>query len=268
MIYSSSVHRYTHINLTLNKTVIIDFMRIFTLITILGIALIFSGCATTPYDETFDWSAQKFYDEAKTAADSENYLLALNRYSQLEAKFPYSKLTQQAQLETIYVHFKSGEPEAAIAAADRFIKLNPRHPNVDYAYYLKGVSTYDLESNTLEKWMGESRSERDPQKARESFAYFKELITRYPNSQYVDDAIERMNNIRNSLALYEIAVADYYLRRGAYLAAVNRAKYVIENYPKTTSIDKALEIMAMGYEKLKMDDLGKDARKVLEQNKK
>jgi outer membrane protein assembly factor BamD len=248
--------------------VIIDFMRIFTLITLLGTAFIFSGCATTPQDETYDWSAQKFYDEAKTATESENYLVALNRYSQLEAKFPYSKLTQQAQLETIYVHYRSGEPEAAIAAADRFIKLNPRHPNVDYAFYLKGVASYDLEGNTLEKWMGESRSERDPEKARQSFAYFKELITRYPDSQYVDDAIERMSNIRNSLATYEISVADYYLRRGAYLAAVNRAKYVIENYPKTTSINKALEIMAMGYEKLKMDDLGQDAIKVLQLNKK
>ncbi len=242
-------------------------MRIFTLTNLL-LLLLLSGCASTPDgDLSYEWSEQRYFDEARIATDSGNYQLALNYYSQLEAKYPYGKLTQQSQLETIFVHFRNSEPEAAIAAADRFIKLNPRHPKVDYAYYMRGLASYDLDANMLEEWMDESRSERDPQGARDSFAYFKELITRYPNSKYRKDALDRMAKIRNSLAKYEIAVADFYLRRGAYVAAVNRAKYVVENYPKTNAINDALRIMNMGYQKLEMNKLDEDAKRIIELNK-
>jgi outer membrane protein assembly factor BamD len=224
------------------------------------------GCASIEEDETINWSARQFYQEAQKALKKKDYEGAIDYFSKLEARFPYGHYAQQAQLETAYAHYKAEEPDAAIAAADRFIKLHPLHKSVDYAYYLRGLASYNLLPDTFERWAGQDRSERDPQRARESFNYLRTLITRFPETAYRADAVKRMGELRNSLAKQEIHVADYYLRRGAYLAAANRAKYVIENYSKTPSVTDALEIMIKAYRQLKIDDLAEDAERVLKLN--
>ncbi len=225
------------------------------------------GCATIEEDETATWTAKRFYQEAQKAIKEGYYSSAIDYFSKLEARYPYGHYAQQAQLETAYIHYKSDEPNAAIAAADRFIKLHPQHKSVDYAYYLRGLASFNLVPDTLERWAGQEPSERDPQQARDSFNYFKVLVTRFPKSQYRKDAIKRMHELRNSLARHEVHVASYYLDRGTYLAAANRAKYVIENYPKTPAVTDALEIMTEAYRQLKLDDLADDAAQVLKLNR-
>lgn len=153
-----------------------------------------------------------------------------------------------------------------MAAADRFIKLHPRHPNVDYAYYLRGLATYEQGEGAFESLFPQDKAQRDPASLRESFNYFKELVTRFPDSRYTPDAIERMTELRNTLARHELLVADYYLRRGSYLAAVNRAKYVLENYQRSTAIPDALALMVKAYRLMGMKDLADDALRVLEMN--
>ncbi|MBF0471617.1 MAG: outer membrane protein assembly factor BamD [Gammaproteobacteria bacterium] len=233
---------------------------------LLLLSLLIGACATTPEDETAGWTAQQFYDKAKDALVAEDYHSAILLYSKLEARYPYGRYAQQAQLETAYAHYKAEDPYAAIASAERFIQLYPRHNDIDYAYYLRGLASYDLDPGFFEKLGGQDRSERDPQRARESFNYFKQLVTRFPESRYKPDSIERMKKLRNSLARYEIHVADYYLRRGAYIAAINRAKYVVENYRQTPSVPDALKIMVRGYRQLDMKGLADDTLRVLELN--
>lgn len=224
------------------------------------------GCASIEEDETTGWSARQFYQEAQKAIKEGDYEGAIDYFSKLEARYPYGHYAQQAQLETAYMHYKAEEPDAAIAAAERFIKLHPQHKSVDYAYYLRGLASYNLVPDTLERWAGQQRSERDPQRARESFNYFRILVTRFPETKYRKDAIKRMRDLRNNLALHEVHVADYYLGRGTYLAAANRAKYVIENYPRTPAVIEALRIMTQAYRQLKLDDLADDAERVLNLN--
>lgn len=238
-------------------------MRFFTILAAV-FALGLSGCATL--DETADWSAEQFYTEAKSALDSGNYQEALRLYGQLEARYPYGPYAQQAQLETAYAHYKNDEPAAAIAAAERFIKLHPRHPSVDYAYYLRGLASFEHSQSFLEALAPQDSAARDPQSARDSFNYFRELVQRFPNSRYADDAVKRMVYLRNKLARHELLVADYYLRRGAHLAAAKRAKYVVENYQKTNSVTPALRILVKAYREMGMEDLARDAERVLERN--
>ncbi len=241
-------------------------MRIFRLLP-LFILLLAAGCSgLKEIDETADWSASEMYEEAKLALKDGNYERALNLYSKLEARYPYGRYAQQAQLETIYAHYKADEPEAAIAAADRFIKLHPRHPNVDYAYYMRGLASFDIGSGFLERFFPSDPAERDPERAREAFRNFKELATKFPNSRYGEDALERMTYLRNNLARHEIQVARYYLKREAYLAAAERARYVVETYESTPSVPEALGVMVTAYRKMEMPKLAGDAMRVLRLN--
>ena len=243
-------------------------MRLSTLIATLLLILTIAGCSLLPdqIDETKGWSADKFYTEAKAALDDGDYETAIDLYGKLEGRYPYGRYAQQAQLETAYAHYKAAQPAAAIAAAERFIKLHPRHQNVDYAYYLRGLASFKQGDNFLEKMFPQDPSERDPKSARESFRYFQELVQRFPQSKYADDAIQRMTFLRNRLAKYEIHVADYYLRRKAYLAAAKRAKYVVENYARTPSVPDALDILVKAYRQMGEDKLAADAQRVLELN--
>jgi outer membrane protein assembly factor BamD len=241
-------------------------MRFAKILSIFSLFLLLSGCSMLSEDETADWDVEKFYETAKEALDNGDYATAIDYYTKLEARYPYGRYAQQAQLETIYAHYKADEPASAVAAADRFIKLHPRHPSVDYAYYLRGLATFSQGSNLMEGVVTIDRSERDPASIRESFNYFKELVTRYPDSRYTPDAIKRMKVLRNYLAKHELHAADYYLRRGSYLAAANRAKYVLENYQRSTAIPDALVIMVKAYRLMEMPDLANDALRVLELN--
>jgi outer membrane protein assembly factor BamD len=243
-------------------------------LAVLVISLGLSGCAWLPevQEETSGWSAQRLYSTAKEELNEENFERAIKLYETLEARYPYGRYAQQAQLEIAYAYYKDNEPISAIAACDRFIKLHPNHPNVDYAYYLKGLANFNEDLGLLGKlsFLGvresQDMTERDPKAARDSFVAFKDLVTRFPDSKYAEDAQARMKYLVNAIAANEIHVAKYYLKREAYVAAANRAKSVVANYPQTPSIEEALAIMVVAYDKLGIDDLRDDALRVLKLN--
>jgi outer membrane protein assembly factor BamD len=236
-----------------------------SLSALLLITLLLGGCATTDLDPS-KWAAERFYKEAKEALDDGDYETAIKRYEELEIHHPFSPYTQQAQLEVAYAYYKFDEPDSAIAATERYIKLYPRADNVDYAYYLRGLVSFERGLASLDLALGLDVTKREPKSAKSAFAYFEELIKRYPNSHYAEDARQRMIDLRNRLAAYEIHVADYYMRRGAHLSAVNRCKSVLELYPQTPATPDALAIMVQAYRKLGINDLADDALKVLQLN--
>lgn len=241
-------------------------MRLIKLLSIISLLSLLVACASMSDDPTSGWSAEQLYQDAREALDNGEYERAIEGYTKLESRYPYGGYAQQAQLETIYAHYKAGESSSAVAAADRFIKFHPRHANVDYAYYLRGLTTYDQNKGFFSSYFDQDPAERDPAGVRESFNYFKELVTRFPNSRYTPDALKRMTVLRNTLAKHELYAAAYYLKRGTYLAAVNRAKYVLENYQQSTAIPDALVIMVKAYRKMGLNDLADDALRVLELN--
>lgn len=240
-------------------------MRILTPILLI---LLLGGCSFfgEKEDETVLWSADRLYAEARGQLDAGNYDDAVDYYQKLEARFPFGKHAQQSLLDLAYAHYKNSEPEAAIAACDRFIKLYPQNRFVDYAYYLKGLSNFNRGKGLAQRLLPRDEAQRDPGSALRSFQDFSELVKRFPDSQYRADSEQRMRYLRNRLAQNEVYVATYYMRRGAFVAAVNRARYVIENYQRTPSVPDALAIMARCYRILEMEDLASDALRVLEKN--
>jgi outer membrane protein assembly factor BamD len=234
----------------------------------LAVSLVLGGCGLLPevVDETAGWSAQKLYATAKDELASGNYERAIKLFETLEARYPYGRYAQQAQLEVAYAYYKDNEPISAIAACDRFIKLHPNHPNVDYAYYLKGLANFNEDLGLLGQLVDQDLSERDPRAAREAFEAFKELVTRFPDSKYTPDATARMKYLVNALAANEVHVAKYYLKRQAWVAAANRAKEVLKTYPQAPATEEALAILAVAYDKLGLADLRDDARRVLALN--
>ncbi|MDQ3185182.1 MAG: outer membrane protein assembly factor BamD [Pseudomonadota bacterium] len=239
----------------------------------LFLVLLLSACGLWPKKDAEDqksWSASKFYSEAKSEMNSGSYGAAIKLFEGLEARYPYGRYAQQAQLEIGYAHYKDGEQASAIAAADRFIKLHPNHTNVDYAYYLKGLANFNddlgLMGMVSEKILNQDMSDRDPKASRESFENFKELITRFPKSKYAPDAVQRMKHLVNVVALHEVQVARYYMNRGGYVAAANRAQYTLQEYPQTPATEEALFIMLKAYDALGMKDLRDDAQRVMKKN--
>jgi outer membrane protein assembly factor BamD len=237
-------------------------------LAVLMCAAVLSGCGFKfgEQDETEGWTAQRLYEEAKDQMSSGSYDRAITYFEKLEARYPYGRYAQQSQLEIAYAYYRNNDPAQAISACDRFIKLHPNHPNVDYAYYLKGVINFYEDQSALAKWSGQDPAERDPRSARDSFAAFKELVKRYPKSKYVPDATERMNFLVNGLASHEVYVARYYFARGAYVAAANRAQYAVKTYPETPAVEEALYIAIKSYEKLGMKELQADTERVLRAN--
>ena len=218
------------------------------------------------HDPTSGYSAEKLYREAKEALDGGQYDLAIKRYETLESRFPYGRYSQQGQLEIAYAYYKQSEQASAVAATERFMKLHPNHPNVDYAYYLKGLVYFNEDLGLLGKVSRQDRTERDPKAARESFDAFKELVQRFPESKYTPDALARMKYLVNALASHEVHVARYYMKRGAYVAASNRAQYALRNYPQAPAQEEALLIMIQAYDVLGMAELRNDAERVLRKN--
>jgi outer membrane protein assembly factor BamD len=238
-------------------------------ILILMFALLLNGCAIfgdpTEVDDTRGWNAERIYNEATQKMNDKDYVTAITYFGKLESRYPNGRYAAQAQLETAYAHYKQGDPVLCVAAADRFIKLHPNHSNVDYAHYLKGLAVF-TERGIIEKISKQEISDRDPRALRDSFATFKNLVNRYPNSRYVKDATQRMVYLTNSLSEHEIFVARYYMKRKAYVAAVNRAKHVIEYYPQTKKVEEALVIMVSAYDLMKLQDLRDDTLRILEKN--
>ena len=217
-------------------------------------------------DPTKGWSARQLYSAAKLRLDNGDYETAIEYYGKLESRYPFGPLAQQAQIETAYAYYKSDEPASAIAAADRFLKQNPRHANADYAYYLKGLANFNRGRNLLDVVLPQDPSARDPGSAVQAFRDFEELVRQFPDSRYAGDARQRMVYLKNTVAQHEIHVARYYMRRRAYVAAGNRARHVVERFPGTPSVPEALTIMATAYKVLELDELSEDALRVLELN--
>jgi len=238
-------------------------------ITAVIFTILLSGCsifgAPTVLDETKGWGVERLYTEAETKMRERDYDKAISYFQTLESRYPHGRYAMQAQLEVAYAYFKKNEPVLCIAAADRFIKLHPNHPNIDYAYYLKGIATFN-DRGVVEKLTRQGVSDRDPKSLRASFFALKELVTRYPESRYTKDANLRMTYLVNQLADHELHVARYYMKRKAYVAALNRAKYAIEAYPDAEGKEEALVIMISAYDLLEMDDLKQDSLRVLKTN--
>lgn len=231
-------------------------------------ALLLSGCGLLPEqdDETVGWSANKLHAEARAAMGDGAYDKAIKYFEKLEARYPFGRFAQQAQLEVAYAHYRLGEKPQALAACDRFIRLHPNHPNIDYVYYLKGLVNFSEDLGLLGHISMQDLTERDPRAAQESFDAFKVLVTRFPDSKYTPDATLRMAYLVNALASHEVHVARYYMRRGAYVAAVNRAQTALKTYPDAPAIEEALFIMVKGYDALKMYDLRDAAERVMKKN--
>ncbi|MQY50321.1 outer membrane protein assembly factor BamD [Rhodocyclus tenuis] len=243
-------------------------MRSLAVIAALFLTVLVSGCGLLPdkKDETSGWSANKLYAEAKDALNEGSYDKSIKYFEKLESRYPYGRFAQQAQMEVAYAYWKSSEPASAIAACDRFIKLHPNHPNVDYVYYLKGLVNFNEDLGLLGSISGQDLTERDPKGLTDAFDSFRELATRFPDSKYTPDAVARMKYLVNAMASHEVHVARYYMKRGAYLAAINRAQGALKNYPNAPAIEEALFIMVKGYDQLGLTDLRNDAERVMRKN--
>ncbi|HEX6792473.1 MAG TPA: outer membrane protein assembly factor BamD [Casimicrobiaceae bacterium] len=229
-------------------------------------ALTAAGCGLLPdvKDETAGWSAEQLYKNAHEAMLDGNYTRAVKLFDTLEARYPYGRYAQQAILEGAFANWRNGEQAAATAACDRFIRTYPNHPNVDYAYYLKGLVYFREDQGILGYVYELDLSERDPKQMRESFAAFKELLAKFPESRYAEDAQLRLRYLTNALGMFEVHVADYYYNRGAYVAAANRAQMSLVNHPRTPSNEMALDIMVRSYRKLGLTQLADDAQAILQ----
>ncbi|HVK94389.1 MAG TPA: outer membrane protein assembly factor BamD [Noviherbaspirillum sp.] len=234
----------------------------------IALALFLSGCSLLPEqtDETKGWSASRLYSEAREELAMGNFEKAIQHFEKLESRYPFGTYAQQAQMEVAYAHYRQGDQAQALAAVERFIKLHPNHPNVDYMYYLRGLINFNDKVSFLNFLSKQDPSERDPKAARDAFDAFKQLAERFPTSKYADDAIARMKYLVNAMAQYEVHVANYYYRRGAYVAAANRAQIAVAEYREAPAIEEALYVMVRSYDALGLTELRDDARRVLQKN--
>jgi len=248
---------------------ILVFSRCATQALLLSLLLFISGCSWFGGDDDeliADSGEQQMYREAQRHLKNENFSLAVRSLQGLESRYPFGQYAEQAQLELIYAHYSAYEFAAANEAADRFIRLHPRHPSVDYAYYMKGLAAYDIEPGFFSRFIPSDDTKRDVSHIQTAFAEFAQLLARFPDSAYAPDARQRMVHMRNMLARNEIHVANYYFRRGAYMAALNRGKYVVEHMQQTPSVADGLAIMGQAYLLLGLDDLAEDSIAVLCEN--
>lgn len=238
------------------------FAQLVTAVVLLG-----AGCAGDPEPRPSEGQrASELYQEAERALQIKNYQKAARYLKQLRSQYPFGRYADQAQLELAYAYYKDGRPESAISAAQRFIRMNPTHEHVDYAYYLKGLVNFDRDSTLFSRLQPRGEVYRDQGHTRQAFQDFAELVRKFPDSRYAEDARQRMVYLRNKLAAHEMYVARFYLERGVNVAAANRAKYVLEHYPQTPSTAEALAILSQCYEKMGMSELAQDARVVLTEN--
>jgi outer membrane protein assembly factor BamD len=243
-------------------------LRPFGASTLIAVSLMvgLSGCGTAAKDETAQWSAEKLYSEAKEEADVGNYEKAGKLLERLEGRAAGTLLAQQAQLDRAHVAYKIGERAQALSILERFVKLHPTSPALDYALYLQGVVNFNDNLGILGNLSRQDLSERDQQASRDSYQSFKQLVEQFPKSIYAEDATARMNHIVNALAAYEVHVARYYFRRGAFVAAANRAQQAVQEFQTSPSAEEALFIMVQSYDRLGLADLRDDANRVLKQN--
>ncbi|WP_019141115.1 outer membrane protein assembly factor BamD [Noviherbaspirillum massiliense] len=232
------------------------------------LAISLSGCGVLPekMDETRGWSASKLYSEARDELAGGNYDKAIQYFEKLESRYPFGTYAQQAQMEIAYAYYRQGEQAQALAAVDRFLKLHPNHPNADYMYYLRGLINFNDREGFLNFLAKQDPSERDPKATRDAFDAFKQLVERYPDSIYAKDATARMKYLVNAMAQYQVHVASYYFRRGAYLAAANRAETAVQEYQDAPAVEEALSIMVRSYDAMGLTELRDDALRVMKKN--
>jgi outer membrane protein assembly factor BamD len=236
------------------------------LLAVLALSLQLVGCSSTPKDEQASTTADRLYKEAKEDMDSGSYERAIKSLERVEGLAAGSLLAQQALLDIAYLNWRTGEKAQALTAIERFIKLNPSSPALDYALYLRGIINFNDNLGLLGTLAGQDLSERDQRASRDAFQAFKQLVDQFPASRYTADARQRMAYIIDSLASYEVHVARYYLRRGAYVAAANRAQGAVAEFPQTASAEEALYILMQSYDKLELAALRDDAERVLRKN--
>ena len=233
---------------------------------LLASALAGCGLFGNKLDPQKNWTAEQFYNAAKEQLDQQNWDQAAKLYEQLESKYPYGRFAQQGQIEIAYAYYKQGETAQAIAATEKFMKLHPNHPHVDYALYLKGLANFKEDLGPLGRIVKQDLADRDPKSARESFETFKELVTRFPQSRYAPDSRQRMAYLIEALARHEVKVARYYMSRGAWLAAANRAQDAIVHFPHSPYRRDALQIMVESYDRMGLKELRDDTKRVLAKN--
>lgn len=236
------------------------------MLTAMLCALLGACAASDPPDPTIGWSAEKLYKDAKDEMSSGNWAAAIKQLERLESRYPFGKWSQQAQIDIAFAHYKDGERALSLAAIERFLKLHPNHPQLDYVYYLKGLVNFNEQQGFLATLGGQDLSERDLRAARDAFDAFREVVTRFPESKYAGDSRDRMRYLVNSMASGEAHIARYYFRRGAYIAAANRAQNVVRQYPQTPAVEEALYIMMESYDRLGLTDLRDDAQRVFKLN--
>ncbi len=236
------------------------------LLAVVFLGLSLGACAGNDEQQSEIQSITEAYEKAQTSAGNGNYSRAIQIFEAIQARYPFSDLSRQIQLELMHAYYKAGNPVQAVDIADTFMRENPIHPRVDYALYIKGLAYFERDPGILERWFNKDTTKRPPRDIDLSYGAFRQLVERFPASAYAPDAEQRMLYIKNRMAAYENHVADYYLRRGAYVAALNRAKTAIEQYNGAESNTRSLEIMAAAYEALGMTELAADTRRVLASN--
>ncbi len=233
---------------------------------LLLVALVLLSACSGKNTQTQELSEQQYYQEAQKALDNNNFLIAIDRLRQLEARYPFGVYAEQAQLEMMYAQYKMSDLPSVLAISERFIRLHPLHPQVDYAYYLRGVATYEMGFAFIDRYFNDGNMERDPTPLRDAFQHFNELILRYPNSQYAADAQARMVFIKQRLASHEIMVAQFQMKRHSFIAAANRATHVITTYPRTPAVADALALQVEAYRQLQLFEEADKALALLKLN--
>lgn len=229
-------------------------------------SLLLSACSTVDEEDANRGTERGIYEQAQSHMRSENFPMAVQKLQLLESRFPFGKFAEQAQLELIYAHYRSSDFAEAMAAADRFIRLHPRHDNVDYAYYVKGLAAFTDGASVFDRFIPGDVASRDPGPALQSFSAFSELLSRYPQSSFAADARSRMVYLRNLLARHEIHVANYYFKRRAFVSALRRGQYVVENFPKTPAVADGLAVMIQAYKSMGLDAQAASSIEVLKMN--
>lgn len=240
-------------------------MRVLQLLLLGGLMVLITACSNTDREPEYTSEAD-LYEAAQAQMRRSQWETAISNLQSLEENFPFGTYAEQAQLELIYAYYRSGDADMVSATADRFIRLHPQHRNADYAYYMKGLSSFTEGRGMFERVLPTDLTQRDPGAARDSLDHFAQLLSRYPDSIYASDAKRRMLYLRNLLARYEVHVANYYFKRGAYVAATNRGRYVLENFDTTPAVPDALAVMVQGYELLDMPELSAQMLEVLKLN--
>ncbi|MDC8832790.1 outer membrane protein assembly factor BamD [Alteromonas gilva] len=236
---------------------------------IIGLILTLAGCSSSDKEEEVinaNLGAQALYDRARESMANGNFAAAADTLSALDSRFPFGPLSHQVQLDLIYSYYKSAKVDQTLATIDRFIRLNPNHSDVDYAFYMRGLTNMEADNNLFQELVGIDNTDRDPSKSKQAFDDFRRLIQQFPDSKYAADARQRMVFIKNRLASYEISIARFYMRRKAFIAAANRGRYILEHYPDSNQVQQALEIMVESYDQLDLQELRDNAMKTLKLN--